>query len=199
MQTNWVLAAVTVPAIAALTLTSEQVVGILFGDRWQPVAPIFAWLGHCRPRPAHFEHHRLDLHLPGQDEDHVPLGHLLFDHDGRCFYRGLAVGCRRRRRGLCDQRLYAACSRSRSACAPHRPGDSDGLLLVQGLFIVSALLAWLAYWLLPLSLIARSDFLAVILAVLLNYAFAFGLLAFATPVTQRSVGYLVGKLASNIR
>ncbi|TIV14664.1 MAG: lipopolysaccharide biosynthesis protein, partial [Mesorhizobium sp.] len=45
VRTNWMLAAVTMPGIAALTLTSEQVVALLFGPRWTAVAPIFAWLG----------------------------------------------------------------------------------------------------------------------------------------------------------
>ncbi|MGO4837813.1 oligosaccharide flippase family protein, partial [Rhizobiaceae sp. 2RAB30] len=45
MDTNWLLAAVTAPGIAALTMTSTQVVGLLFGERWLAVAPIFAWLG----------------------------------------------------------------------------------------------------------------------------------------------------------
>ncbi|RUW43783.1 lipopolysaccharide biosynthesis protein, partial [Mesorhizobium sp. M1A.F.Ca.ET.072.01.1.1] len=45
VRTNWMLAAVTMPGIAALTLTSDQVVALLFGPRWTAVAPIFAWLG----------------------------------------------------------------------------------------------------------------------------------------------------------
>jgi O-antigen/teichoic acid export membrane protein len=34
-----------VPGIEALVLTSDQVVDLLFGPKWHPVAPIFAWLG----------------------------------------------------------------------------------------------------------------------------------------------------------
>lgn len=45
METNWLLAAITAPGIAALTMTAGEVVGILFGERWLPVAAIFAWLG----------------------------------------------------------------------------------------------------------------------------------------------------------
>jgi PST family polysaccharide transporter len=45
LRTTWALAFVTVPGIAALVLTSDQVVDLLFGPKWHPVAPIFAWLG----------------------------------------------------------------------------------------------------------------------------------------------------------
>ncbi|MGN6465825.1 MAG: lipopolysaccharide biosynthesis protein [Rhizobiaceae bacterium] len=45
LRTTWVLAFVTVPGIAALVLTSNQVVDLLFGPKWHEVAPIFAWLG----------------------------------------------------------------------------------------------------------------------------------------------------------
>ncbi|TGP16200.1 oligosaccharide flippase family protein, partial [Mesorhizobium sp. M1D.F.Ca.ET.234.01.1.1] len=45
VRTNWLLAVITMPGIATLTLTSEQVVRLLFGERWMAVAPIFAWLG----------------------------------------------------------------------------------------------------------------------------------------------------------
>lgn len=36
---------VTIPGMAALVATSRETVEILFGPGWQPVAPIFAWLG----------------------------------------------------------------------------------------------------------------------------------------------------------
>ena len=36
---------VTIPGMAALVATSGETVEILFGPGWQPVAPIFAWLG----------------------------------------------------------------------------------------------------------------------------------------------------------
>ena len=35
----------TIPGMAALVATSRETVEILFGNGWQPVAPIFAWLG----------------------------------------------------------------------------------------------------------------------------------------------------------
>ena len=45
MQTAWLLAFVTVPGVAALTCTSEQVVNILFGAKWQAITPIFVVAG----------------------------------------------------------------------------------------------------------------------------------------------------------
>ena len=35
----------TVPGMAALASASDEVIGLLFGPHWQPVAPIFSWLG----------------------------------------------------------------------------------------------------------------------------------------------------------
>ncbi|MCF3936472.1 lipopolysaccharide biosynthesis protein [Acuticoccus sp. M5D2P5] len=45
MRIAWSLGLVMMPPIAALTMTSEDVVRLLFGERWLGVAPIFAWLG----------------------------------------------------------------------------------------------------------------------------------------------------------
>ena len=34
-----------VPGMAAITLTAGDVIGVLFGAKWAPIVPIFAWLG----------------------------------------------------------------------------------------------------------------------------------------------------------
>lgn len=45
LQTNWALGLFVMPGVAAMTMTSDEVVKIFFGPHWAPVAPIFAWLG----------------------------------------------------------------------------------------------------------------------------------------------------------
>lgn len=45
LQTNWALGLLMMPGIAAATMTAHEVIGLFFGERWLPVAPIFAWLG----------------------------------------------------------------------------------------------------------------------------------------------------------
>ena len=198
MQTNWVLAAVTVPAIAALTLTSAQVVGILFGDRWLPVAPIFAWLG-----------------IAGLIQPISSTTGWIFicqDRTKTMFRWGMyssvttvvsfVVGLHWGAVGVAA--AYAISGYILRvpvlAVLVQRVGPVTAIdiLLVQGLFIVSSLLAWFAYWLLPLSLIARSDFLAIILAVLLNYAFAF-ILMLLLPQSRSALSAAWSKVASNIR
>ncbi|ORE91496.1 succinoglycan transporter [Stappia sp. 22II-S9-Z10] len=43
-QVNWTLGLLVMPGIATLAMMSEETVGVLFGDGWAGVAPIFAWL-----------------------------------------------------------------------------------------------------------------------------------------------------------
>ena len=45
VRVMWLLGAMMMPGIAAVTMTAAEVVDVLFGPRWAGVAPIFAWLG----------------------------------------------------------------------------------------------------------------------------------------------------------
>lgn len=45
LRTAGLLALVSVPGIAAVTFSGEQIIGLLLGEKWLPVAPIFWWLG----------------------------------------------------------------------------------------------------------------------------------------------------------
>lgn len=44
LKVAWTLAAVTIPGVATVATRSEEIVGLLFGHRWMQVAPILAWL-----------------------------------------------------------------------------------------------------------------------------------------------------------
>jgi O-antigen/teichoic acid export membrane protein len=198
MQTNWVLAAVTVPAIAALTLTSAQVVGILFGERWLPVAPIFAWLG-----------------IAGLIQPISSTTGWIFicqDRTKTMFRWGIyssvttvvsfVVGLQWGAVGVAA--AYAISGYILRvpvlAVLVHRVGPVTAMdvLLVQGLFIVSALLAWGAYFSLPLSLTTGSDLRSVILALVLNYAIALALMLLLPRSRQALFGALA-KVTGNIR
>ena len=45
MRSVGALTLVSVPGVAALVITAEETIGLLFGERWLGVVPIFAWLG----------------------------------------------------------------------------------------------------------------------------------------------------------
>jgi O-antigen/teichoic acid export membrane protein len=45
LRTAGLITLVTVPGMAAMMSVSSELITLLFGARWQPVAPIFAWLG----------------------------------------------------------------------------------------------------------------------------------------------------------
>ncbi|TXR50010.1 lipopolysaccharide biosynthesis protein [Phyllobacterium endophyticum] len=198
MQTNWVLAAVTVPAIAALTLTSTQVVGILFGERWLPVAPIFAWLG-----------------IAGLIQPISSTTGWIFicqDRTKTMFRWGIyssvttvvsfVVGLQWGAVGVAA--AYAISGYILRvpvlAVLVHRVGPVTAMdvLLVQGLFIVSALLAWGAYFSLPLSLTTGSDLRSVILALVLNYAIAL-VLMLLLPRSRQALFGALAKVTGNIR
>ena len=95
LQTAWLLAFVTVPGVAALICTSEQVVNILFGAKWQAITPIFAVAGPRRRGSIRQQFDGMGVHLPGQDQNHVPLGRVRLRHHHRRVHRRAAMGRRR--------------------------------------------------------------------------------------------------------
>ncbi|MEK1891394.1 MAG: lipopolysaccharide biosynthesis protein [Phyllobacterium sp.] len=198
IQTNWLLAAVTVPAIAALTLTSEQVVAILFGDRWLPVAPIFAWLG-----------------IAGLIQPISSTTGWIFicqDRTKTMFRWGMYSSVTTVVAFVVGLNWGAAGVAAAYAISGYvfrvpvlavlvqrvGPVSAVDVLLVQGLFIVSSLFAWLGYWLLPLSLTAHSDLIAITLALLLNYAIALALMLIL-PQSRNALVAVLSRIAGNIR
>ncbi|PRD44712.1 lipopolysaccharide biosynthesis protein [Phyllobacterium phragmitis] len=198
MRTNWLLAAVTIPGIAALTLTSEQVIGILFGQRWLPVAPIFAWLG-----------------LAGLIQPISSTTGWIFICQGRTktmfrwgIYSSLttvlafAVGLQWGAVGVAAAYAISGYVLRVPVLAVLMqrvgPVSAADFLMIQGLFIASALLAWATYRLLPGSLTAHSDIVAVALAVVLNYAIAL-ILVLLFPQPRKALSAVLSKVTSAIR
>src|SRR5262249_43568679 len=78
------------------------------------------------------------------------------------------------------------------------PVTAMDVLLMQGLFIFSSLLAWLVYRLLPPGLIAQSDLLAIAIALVLNYAIALAMMLLL-PASRLALYGAISKVFNNIR
>jgi hypothetical protein len=81
----------------------------------------------------------------------------------------------------------------------HRVGPvtAGDFLGIQGLFIVSSLLAWLSYLALPALLTSQSDLLTILVAIALNYGFALALML-AVPQSRRALLATLANIAGNI-
>ncbi|TGV70356.1 lipopolysaccharide biosynthesis protein, partial [Mesorhizobium sp. M00.F.Ca.ET.149.01.1.1] len=197
VRTNWLLAVITMPGIATLTLTSEQVVRLLFGERWMAVAPIFAlfviaglmqsvssttgWIFICQGKTKTMFHWGIYSSLTTVASFIVGL------HWGAI---GVAAAYAISGYALRVPVLAALIHR----VGPVTAGDFLG---IQGLFIVSSLLAWLSYLSLPALLTNQSDLLTILVAIALNYGFALALML-AVPQSRRALFATLANVASNI-
>ncbi|MER8591993.1 lipopolysaccharide biosynthesis protein [Mesorhizobium sp. M1182] len=170
VRTNWMLAAITMPGIAALTLTSDQVVGLLFGERWTAVAPIFAWLGIASLIQSVSSTTGWIFICQGKTKTMFHWGIYSSLTTVAAFIIGLHWGA------VGVAAAYAISGYVLRvpvlAVLVHRVGPvtAADFLVMQGLFIASSLLAWSVYRELPASLTSQSDLLAVVLAGALNYS-----------------------------
>ncbi|TKB91429.1 MAG: lipopolysaccharide biosynthesis protein [Mesorhizobium sp.] len=170
VRTNWMLAAITMPGIAALTLTSDQVVGLLFGERWTAVAPIFAWLGIASLIQSVSSTTGWIFICQGKTKTMFHWGIYSSLTTVAAFIIGLHWGA------VGVAAAYAISGYVLRvpvlAVLVHRVGPvtAADFLMMQGLFVASSLLAWSVYRELPASLTGQSDLLAVVLAVALNYS-----------------------------
>ncbi|RWE74166.1 MAG: lipopolysaccharide biosynthesis protein [Mesorhizobium sp.] len=198
VRTNWMLAAVTMPGIAALTLTSEQVVALLFGPRWTAVAPIFAWLGIASLMQSVSSTTGWIFICQGKTKAMFQWGAYSSLTTVASFVVGLHWGA------VGVAAAYAISGYVLRvpvlAVMIHRVGPvtAGDFLIMQGLFIASSLLAWLAYLGLPASLTGQSDLLAVVLALCLDYGLAFVLMAIF-PQPRRILLTTLANIARNLR
>ncbi|RVD71703.1 MAG: lipopolysaccharide biosynthesis protein [Mesorhizobium sp.] len=198
VRTNWMLAAVTMPGIAALTLTSEQVVALLFGPRWTAVAPIFAWLGIASLMQSVSSTTGWIFICQGKTKTMFHWGIYSSLTTVASFIVGLHWGA------VGVAAAYAISGYVLRvpvlAVLVHRVGPvtAGDFLIMQGLFIVSSLLAWLAYLELPASLTGQSDLLAVALALCLNYGLAL-ILMLIFPQSRGMLSATLPNIARNIR
>jgi O-antigen/teichoic acid export membrane protein len=198
VRTNWMLAAVTMPGIAALTLTSDQIVGLLFGAGWAPVAPIFAWLGIASLVQSVSSTTGWIFICQGKTKTMFHWGIYSSLTTVAAFLVGLHWGA------VGVAAAYAISGYVLRvpvlAVLVHRVGPvtATDFLLMQGLFIASSVLAWFLYLWLPASLTGQSDLLAVFLALALNYGIGL-VFMLAVPQSRRALFTTLSNAARNIR
>lgn len=198
LRTNWLLAFITVPGIAALTIAAEPVVGILFGERWLAVAPIFAWLG-----------------IAGLMQPVSSTTGWIFICQGktRMMFRwgvysalttvlSFAVGLRWGAVGVAAAYAVSGYVLRLPVLAVMvgraGPVSASDFLMVQCLLILAALVAWLGFQYLPASLTAQSDLVAAATAAVLSYAVAFAFMI-VVPRSRRALVDTWRTVARNIR
>ncbi|MBP2234151.1 PST family polysaccharide transporter [Sinorhizobium kostiense] len=181
LRTNWLLAMITMPGIAALTMAAAPTVSILFGEKWLPVAPIFTWLGVASLMQPVSSTTGWIFICQGETKTMFRWGIYSSLTTVVAFMVGLQWGAV----GLAAAYAVSGYILRLPVLAwllqrlgPVSAGD---FLLVQGLFLGSALVAWLGYGQLPESLTGTSDTLALGSAICLNYAVA---LVFAFALRQ---------------
>ncbi|RCS22209.1 lipopolysaccharide biosynthesis protein [Phyllobacterium salinisoli] len=198
MRTNWLLAAITIPGIAALTLTSGQVVGILFGERWLPVAPIFAWLGIAGLIQPVSSTTGWIFICQGRTKTMFRWGLYSSLTTVLSFIVGLQWGAVGVAAAYAISGYVLRVPVLAVLVKRVGPVSATDFLMVQGLFILSALLAWAGYHLLPEALTARSDLFAVALALILNYAIAL-ILILVFPQPRNALSAALSKVRGSIR
>jgi O-antigen/teichoic acid export membrane protein len=181
LRVNWVMAAVIIPGMGALTFTSEHVVDILFGAKWRAVAPIFAWLGLVALIQPTMNTTGWIFLCQGKTTTLFRWGVYASVTTVASFVAGLHWG------SVGVAAAYAISGYALRvpvmAVILDRIGPVSAVdfLTLQGTFIVSCLLTWLGYRTFLVPLTARSDVLAVSSALVLSYATALALISIISP------------------
>jgi PST family polysaccharide transporter len=184
MRTNWLLAAVTMPGIAALTCTAQPVVGILFGQQWQPVAPIFAWLGIASLIQPISSTTGWIFICQGKTKTMFQWGIYSSLTTVLSFIVGLKWGATGVAAAYAISGYLLRVPVLAIMLQRVGPVSAADFLVMQGLFLVSSLLAWGGYYGLSHSGYLTSDLLAIAAAVVLNYGIAL-VLAMLLPTSRR--------------
>jgi O-antigen/teichoic acid export membrane protein len=186
MRTNWLLAAVTMPGIGALTCASGPVVNFLFGPQWQPVTPIFAWLGIASLVQPIGNTTGWIFICQGKTKTMFHWGIYSSLTAVLSFFVGLPWGAT----GVAAAYAISGYVLRIPVLAVllHRIGPVTGwdFVSIQGVFLVSSLLAWLGYDALAKSELLGNDLWSIAAAVVLNYGIA---LVFAViyPASRRNL------------
>ncbi|HXV28915.1 MAG TPA: lipopolysaccharide biosynthesis protein [Sinorhizobium sp.] len=172
LRTNWLLALVTMPGIAALTLAAEPTVSLLFGEQWLAVAPIFAWLGIASLMQPVSSTTGWIFICQGETKTMFHWGIYSSLTTVLAFVVGLKWGAV----GVAAAYAISGYLLRLPALAwllqRLGPVSATDFLCVQSLFLGSAALAWGAYRLLPDALTGGPDLLALASALVLNYGLA---------------------------
>jgi O-antigen/teichoic acid export membrane protein len=182
LQVLWALAFVTVPGVAALIVTSGQVVDLLFGPKWAAVAPIFAWLGLAGLIQSTNNTAGWIFICQGRTKTMFRWGIYGSATTIAAFFIGLPWGVAGVAAAYAISGYVLRLPVLAAIVQRTGPVSAFDFLLAQGLYIASSLLAWLVFEALPGTVTGSSEFLAVVIAVALFYLFA----ALATLVVPQS-------------
>lgn len=198
LRTNWLLAMVTMPGIAALTCTAHEVVSLLFGPRWLPVAPIFAWLGIAGLIQPISSTTGWIFICQGQTRTMFRWGIYAAGTTVLSFFVGLQWGAA----GVAAAYALSGYFLRMPVLATliHRVGPVSAFdfLLVQGVFVGSAFLAWLAYGSMPAGLTGGNPLIAIFVAVVLSYGIALAM-ALIVPQSRHALFDAGRNILRNIR
>ncbi|WFU07228.1 lipopolysaccharide biosynthesis protein (plasmid) [Rhizobium sp. CB3171] len=193
VRTNWLLAACTIPGIAAVTCSAEPVVGLLFGQQWLPVAPIFVWLGIAGLiQPVNNTTGWIFI-CQGKTKAMFHWGIYSSLTTVAAFVIGLQWGA-----------VGVAAAYAITGYILHLPVlamtlqrigpiSAVDFLSMQALFLISSLLAWLGYYFLMQHGQLSSDIIAIAASLVLNYGTAF-ILVMLLPSSQKVFSLLASNL-----
>lgn len=194
LQTNWLLAIVTVPGITACAMASQQLVDILFGTEWAAVAPIFAWLGIAGIiQPVNSTTGWIFI-CQGKTNVMFRWGIYSSATTVCSFLAGLhwgAVGV-----AAAYAIVTIVCQIPVMAVVLQRVGPvkAKDYLLLQGVFLVAAASAWSLHEFLVRNLAITNQIVIIALAILLSYSIALAAVM-AFPVSRSSLLCSVRRIA----
>jgi O-antigen/teichoic acid export membrane protein len=188
------LAFVTAPGIAALVLTSDQVVDLLFGPKWQAVSPIFAWLGIAGLVQSANNTTGWIFICQGKTGTMFRWGIYSSVTTIAAFLVGLPWGAA----GVAAAYAISGYLLRTPvlAVAVHRVGPVSGydFALVQFFYVGSSIAAWLLLHFFPDIFLRSSDFADIVVAALLCYGLAV-LFTLAVPGPRRMALRIWGSIA----
>ncbi|MBN9075603.1 MAG: lipopolysaccharide biosynthesis protein [Rhizobiales bacterium 65-79] len=194
LRTTWMLAFVTAPGIAALVLTSDQVVDLLFGPKWQAVSPIFAWLGIAGLVQSANNTTGWIFICQGKTGTMFRWGIYSSVTTIAAFLVGLPWGAA----GVAAAYAISGYLLRTPvlAVAVHRVGPVSGydFALVQFFYVGSSIAAWLLLHFFPGIFLRSSDFADIVVAALLCYGLAV-LFTLAVPGPRRMALRIWGSIA----
>jgi PST family polysaccharide transporter len=194
LRTTWALAFVTAPGIAALVLTSDQVVDLLFGPRWHEVSPIFAWLGIAGLVQSASNTTGWIFICQGKTRTMFRWGIYSSATTIAAFFAGLPWGAA----GVAA--AYAISGYLLRvpvlAVAVHRAGPVSGydFALVQLFYVASSTVAWMLLRFFPDVFLRFDDFADIVVAAALSYGLA-ALFTLAAPGPRRMAARIWASIA----
>lgn len=202
MRTNWVLGAVAIPGIAALVCASHDVIALLFGPRWLPVAPIFFWLGIAGIIQPLCNTTGWLFICQGKTRTMFRWGIYSTATTVVSFFAGLPWGAAGVAAAYAISNYVMILPVLAVVVRATGPVTGRDFLTMQGLFVTSALLTWFAYQALPAEWIAGSSITAIAAAVVISYAIAGLLMMILTPsrsALTRTLGNILSSLGAKAR